>query len=68
MQLRLVRGALLLGVAIQETLEKIRLFIRSLQWVEEAAEVSTRTDWLAVVEAVLVHTAVEAPARSVKET
>jgi hypothetical protein len=56
------------GVTLQETLAKIRLFIRSLQWVEEAVEVLTRTDWLAAVEAVVVHTAVEAPARSVKET
>jgi hypothetical protein len=61
----LVRAAALLasGVPIQETLEKILLFIRSLQWVEEAG-----TDWLAAVEAVVVDSPVEAPARSVKET
>jgi hypothetical protein len=71
----LVRAAALLasGFSLQETLAKIRLFIRSLQWVEEAVEVTSRTDWLAAVEAVVVDmplqaSTAEAPARSVKET
>jgi hypothetical protein len=71
----LARAAALLasGFPLQETLAKIRLFIRSLQWVEEAVDVKARTDWLAAVEAVVVRrplraSTAEAPARSVKET